>query len=163
MALNFEEAQRVGRIKLKVGKWTGASQQVLDKANNSIVRAFNKTRKEMETWINREVPIDLGTLRLSGIEVINRGASKRFLPAEIWYGFPAETRYVYKTGERKGRVSIFKYANYVNAKSGPGKKGGRMPFINRGLQALKLKLKSNLRREFGNEFDDLFVREGLAL
>ena len=163
MALNFEEARRVGRISLKVGAWKGTSEQIMEKAEKGIIEAFNETRTEMESWIRENVPWQTRTLQTSGIEVLARGASRRFLPAEIWWGFPAEERYRYKTGARKGTSKIFKYANYVNAKRGSGKKGGSMPFIEPGLELMKQKLKRKLGRKFGREFGELFNFSGLTL
>ena len=167
MAFNaeeFEDPVQVAKIGLKVGAWTGASPQLLEKAEHAIVEAFNETRTEMEAWIRTNVPWQTRTLQTSGIATLAKNANRRFLPVEIWWGFPAEERYRYKTGKRKGTLSpIFKYAAFVEAKSGPGKKGGHMPFIEPGLELLKQKLKNKIGRKFGKEFNSVFNFSGLRL
>jgi len=151
-----EVPQMVGRVTLKVGRWKGDPRKFKEKIRVATARAFQKTRLETMMWMQQKVPFDTGTLLTSGIQTLMKGSERLYFPFEMWFGFPAETEWTYKTGERKGETTRFKYAKFVDEMTdrgaSPRKPGAIAPFMDPGKYFLIKKLKASLKAELGDEF-----------
>lgn len=144
------------RVQLRAGSWRGDPRQLKEKIRSATARAFQKSRLEMVNWITKYVPEDTGTLMASGIGTLFETAHQLYFPFELWLGFPAETTYTYKTGERKGQTKRIEYAEFVDQMRERGAKPRKgtaiAPFIDPAREALRQKVLRHLKKELGEDF-----------